>query len=94
MKVDSWTEDPGRGSGSKSLRCLSGDDDDDNNDNDNNNNNNNNNNNTIKKKTSNIGIKVPDIEWQTTGQNVRLLASNENPGYKRSSFCRGMGWGK
>ena len=49
MKVDSWTEDPGRGSGSKSLRCLSGDDDDDNNDNNNNNINNNNNNNNNNK---------------------------------------------
>ena len=26
-----------------------------------------------------MGIKVPDIEWQTTGRNVRLPASNENP---------------
>ena len=44
-----------------------------------------------KKKPSNIGIKVPDIEWQTTGQNVRLLASNENPGYSGHHFVGGWG---
>ena len=50
-----WTEDPRRGSGSKSLRYLSGDDDDDNNDNNNNNINiNNNNNNKTVKKTPQI----------------------------------------
>ena len=31
------------------------------------------------KKPSNIGRKVPDLEWETTGQNPRPLASNENP---------------
>lgn len=25
----------------------------------------------INKKPSNIGIKVPDVEWQTTGRNIR-----------------------
>ena len=32
------------------------------------------------KNPSNIGIKVPDMEWETTGRNVRPPASNENPG--------------
>ena len=33
------------------------------------------------KKPSNIGIKVPDLEWETTGRNVRPPASNENPAF-------------
>lgn len=33
----------------------------------------------INKKPSNIGIKVPDVEWQTTGRNIRPVASIENP---------------
>ena len=33
----------------------------------------------INKKPSNIGIKVPDVEWQTTGRNIRPAASIENP---------------
>lgn len=39
-----------------------------------------------------MGIKVPDIKWQTTGRNVRLPASNENPSlniqytFKHKSF--------
>ena len=33
----------------------------------------------ISKNPSNIGNKVPDVEWQTTGQNIRSAASNENP---------------
>ena len=32
-----------------------------------------------KKKIANIDLKVPDVEWQTTGRNVRPPASNENP---------------
>ena len=32
-----------------------------------------------KKKSSNIGIKLADIECQMTGQNVQPLASNKNP---------------
>ena len=38
-----------------------------------------NNSNKKKLKTSNIGLKVPDIEWQTSGRNVRPPASNKNP---------------
>ena len=34
---------------------------------------------SINKKPSNIGIKVPDVEWQTTGRNIRPVASIENP---------------
>lgn len=33
----------------------------------------------INQKPSNIGIKVPDVEWRTTGRNIRPVASNENP---------------
>ena len=33
----------------------------------------------INKKPSNIGIKVLDVEWQTTGRNIRPAVSNENP---------------
>ena len=36
--------------------------------------------NTVVKKIANIDLKVPDVEWQTTGRNVRPPASNENPG--------------
>ena len=32
-----------------------------------------------KKKIANIDLKVPDVEWQTIGRNVRPPASNENP---------------
>ena len=32
-----------------------------------------------EKKIANIDLKVPDVEWQTTGRNVRPPASNENP---------------
>ena len=34
---------------------------------------------TVVKKIANIDLKVPDVEWQTTGRNVRPPASNENP---------------
>ena len=34
----------------------------------------------------NIGIKVPDMEWETTGRNVRPQASNENPA-KMAAKC-------
>ena len=37
-----------------------------------------------KKKIANIDLKVPDVEWQTTGRNVRPPASNENPAKRRS----------
>ena len=33
----------------------------------------------IKKKLTNIGIKVPDVEWETTGQNARPLALKRKP---------------
>ena len=34
-----------------------------------------------KSNASNIKIKVPDMEWKTTGRNVRTAASHENPEY-------------
>ena len=37
------------------------------------------NNQIIQKNPSSIEIKVPDMEWKTTGRNVRPPASNENP---------------
>ena len=42
-------------------------------------------------KHSNIGIKVPDTEWQTTGRNVRPPVSNENPAVSVSSQVLVMG---
>ena len=39
------------------------------------------------KKTAEIFIKVPDIEWQTSGQNVRPPASNENPAVDGPKYC-------
>ena len=33
----------------------------------------------MKQNLSNIGIKVPDMEWKMTGWNARPPASNETP---------------
>ena len=35
-----------------------------------------------KSKTPKYCIKVPDVEWETTGRYVRPPASNENPAYQ------------
>ena len=40
----------------------------------------------LYKKNSNIGIKVPDTEWQTTKRNVQPLALNKNPDYYRCTW--------
>ena len=39
------------------------------------------------KKTAEIFIQVPDIEWKTTEGNVRTPASNENPAVDGPWYC-------
>ena len=40
---------------------------------------------TVVKKIANIDLKVPDVEWQTTGRNVRPPASNET--LQTAAYC-------
>ena len=44
--------------------------------------------NTVVKKIANIDLKVPDVEWQTTGRKVRPPASNENPALEGVGLCQ------